>query len=149
MNNKRLENIIRKIDPDATGQAGHWNLIIANLRISIITDEKADRMRIITPIVETKDIDKAVLYRLLQANFDSALDARYSIAKDIIWSTFIHPLGTLNDKEFLEGLGQVVNLVRTYGSTFSSGALTFRGGDSGALNDRKIIDELVRKGLAI
>ncbi len=31
----------------------------------------------------------------MQANFDTALDARYAIAKGALWSTFIHPLSDL------------------------------------------------------
>jgi len=149
MNNTRLGELLRKIDPDLKAKPGYWELQIQKYRITIITDERADRMRIITPIVEAKDVGRDLLYRLMQANFDSALDARYSIAKNIIWSTFIHPLSNLEDREFLVALGQVVNLVQTYGSSFSSGALTFRGGDSSELRDRELIDELIRKGLAI
>lgn len=55
------------------------------------------------------------LLRLLQANFDSALDARYAVARGILWAVYIHPLSALTDREFLPGLGQTVNIVRTYG----------------------------------
>ncbi len=72
----------------------------------------------------------------MQANFDSALDARYCIAKDILWAVFIHPLSELSDEEFISGLAQTINLAATYGSTFSSGALVFQGGDSQGLKDK-------------
>ena len=84
------------------------------------------------------------MFRLLQANFDTALDARYSIAKNIVWSLYLHPLGSLDDAQFLAAIGQVVNLATSFGTTYSSGALTFGGGDS---ND--LIKELLEKGLAI
>ena len=65
--------------------------------------------------------------RILQANFDTALDARYAIARNVLWSTFIHPLSSLSDKEFLSGLGQAINIVINYGKSYSSGALSFGG----------------------
>jgi hypothetical protein len=85
----------------------------------------------------------------MQANFDSALDARYAIAKETLWSAYIHPLSTLSDEDFLSGLGQTVNLVDTFGSSFSSGSSTFIGGDSSGLKEKELIKELLKKGKAI
>lgn len=148
MNNARIDELVRKIDKNVTGKAGFWQFSVENISVTIVTDEKADRMRIIVPIVEAKDLDEKMMFRLLQANFDSALDARYSIAKDVLWSAYIHPLSPLDDKTFLAAIGQVVNLTSTYGGSFSSGVLIFRGGDSGELQRRKLIDELIKKGMA-
>ena len=43
----------------------------------------------------------------------------------------------------------LVNLVTTYGTSYSSGLLVFGGGDSQAIQRRELIDELLQKGLAI
>ena len=149
MTNQRLGELIKRIDEQAKGQTGYWEFTVEGQVIRVITDEKADRMRIIAPIVRSDELDKSGLYRLMQANFDSALDARYSIAKGVLWSTYIHPLSPLSDREFLTAVGQVVNLVATYGTSYSSGALVFQGGDSRELQRRKVIDRLLEKGLAI
>lgn len=149
MNNKHLSELIHRIDKSAQGKPGYWVFVVEGREVSVITDEKADRMRIIVPVAPTEKIEKDLLYRLMQANFDSALDARYSIANDILWSAFIHPLSELGDKEFLSGLGQTVNLALSYGESFSSGALVFGGGDSQSLRRRKLIDKLLRDGLTI
>jgi len=85
----------------------------------------------------------------LQANFDSALDARYAVANGVLWSAYIHPLSSLQDKQFLEAVGQVVNLTSTFGSSYSSGALIFNGGDSKEIQRRDLIDKLIEKGMAI
>jgi len=83
-------------------------------------------------------------------NFDSALDARYAIAKGVVWGTYIHPLAVLEEKEFISGVGQVVNLALTFGTSYSSGALIFQGGDSQELQQRRqLIDDLLKKGLEI
>jgi hypothetical protein len=130
MNNERLQALIEGLARDVEGQPGYWRFTLHDFAASVITDEKADRMRIIVPVAEVKNLDEALLLRLMQANFDSALDARYSIAKGILWSAFIHPLSDLSDHQFIDGLAQTVNLAATFGTTYSSGALVFGGGDS-------------------
>jgi hypothetical protein len=149
MTNQRLGQLINRLDKDARGGDGMWQFSIESVDVTVITDENADRMRIISPVAKGEDLDKDMLYRLMQSNFDSALDARYSIAKGVLWSTFIHPLGSLGDEEFLSALGQVVNLSLSYGTSFSSGALIFRGGDSAEIQQRELIDRLIEEGLAI
>lgn len=149
MTNERLNKIILNLDDQVEGGNGFWKFKISNLSISVITDEKKDRMRIIIPIVKANNIGKDQLYRFMQANFDSTLDARYAIAKNVLWSAYIHPLASLTDEEFLIGLGQTVNLVTNYGGSYSSGYLTFQGGDSKSLLDKQLIEELIEKGSAI
>lgn len=144
MNNERLGSLLQRIDENAEGQPGFWRATVAGRAITVITDENADRMRIISPVANAENLDPQLMFRLLQANFDTALDARYSIAKNIVWSLYLHPLGSLDDAQFLAAIGQVVNLATSFGTTYSSGALTFGGGDS---ND--LIKELLEKGLAI
>jgi len=146
MNNQRLGELIKRIDESAQGNAGFWRFIVEGREVTVITDESANRMRIIVPIAPAAKISNEKLIRMMQANFDSALDARYSIAKDIVWSAYIHPLRELENEEFLSGVGQAVNLALTYGENYSSGALIFGGGDSKALQRRELIDELLRKG---
>jgi len=148
MTNNRIDELVRKIDKNTKGKPGFWQFTVENMMVTIVTDEKADRMRIIIPVIEAKELDEKMMRRLLQANFDSALDARYSIARGVLWSAYIHPLSTLDDQTLLSAIGQVVNLTATYGSSFSSGALMFNGGDSGEIQRRKVIDELIRKGMA-
>ena len=111
----------------------------------VIADPAADRMRAIAPIREVEGIAPEDLHRMMQANFDSALDGRYAIAQGTLWAAFIHPLSPLEKNEFISGLGQVVNLAKSYGTLYSGGALTFSGGDSGALQ-RELIDELLELG---
>ena len=141
----RLDMILRTLDPDAQGDGRVWRLRIDGVALLVITDKTADRMRAIAPVRDAAGLDEAALRRMMQANFDSALDARYAIAHDVLWAAFIHPLGALEKNELISGLGQVVNLVHTYGTLYSGGALIFGGGDSGALQ-RRLIDELLKKG---
>lgn len=86
-------------------------------------------------------LDAGLMRRLLQANFDSALDARYAIANKLIWGVFIHPLSPLDNEQFASALVQVLNVATSFGTSFSSGQLTFGAGDSIEEN-RKLMEEL-------
>ena len=131
MNNQRVEELLRERADELKGQPGFWYLEFKGLPVYVITDERADRMRIIVQIAPADELDRDALHRMMQANFDSALDARYSIAREVLWSAFIHPLSPLSDDRFRGGFDQAVTLAQTYGTTYSSGGLIFGGGDSG------------------
>ncbi|PIW27424.1 MAG: hypothetical protein COW30_10655 [Rhodospirillales bacterium CG15_BIG_FIL_POST_REV_8_21_14_020_66_15] len=146
----RLAELIGAVGDDVqSARPGVWSFKVENTGVTVIVDEKADRMRILTAIAKTEQISAELYYRMMQANFDSALDARYAVAKGILWSAFIHPLGRLSDAQFLAGIGQTVNLAKTFGTSFTSGGLVFGGGDSAGLQARKLIDKLLKKGLDI
>ena len=141
----RLNQIVTAIDPEAQSNGRVWHFRIAETEILIVTDPVADRMRAIAPVREAAGLSSEDLARMMQANFDAALDARYAIGQGTLWSAFIHPLASLEKNELLSGLGQVVNLKESYGSLYSGGALQYGGGDSEGLQ-RKLIDDLLKKG---
>ena len=97
------------------------------------------------PIASAAGVSDEELRRMMQANFDSALDARYAIAQGRIWSVFIHPLSPLKRDQLISGIGQTVNAAQTYGGLYTGGALQFGRGDSGALQ-RDLIDDLLERG---
>ena len=136
-----LEAVLR-IDPEAELMGNGAQFNVGETRVILVFDVSADRMRLMSPVGNTGALDADLLYRLMQANFDSALDARYAVAQGTLWSTFIHPMSSLTLSDFASGIGQTVNLVDTFGTSFSSGALLFGGGDSEA-EQRKLIDDLL------
>ncbi|MEX2206445.1 MAG: hypothetical protein WEF50_09490 [Myxococcota bacterium] len=130
MTTSQLAQLIRGIDPAAAQEGDSWRFAVDGIPVRVVADPVHDRMRILAPVAEAKALSQADLARLMQANFDTALDARYAIARGVVWAAFIHPLSPLTEVEFLSGIRQTLSLVRTYGTTFSSGALSFGGGDS-------------------
>ncbi|MEM9061015.1 MAG: hypothetical protein AAGD13_11195 [Pseudomonadota bacterium] len=142
---ERMAEIVQAVDPEAQISPSAMALTIEDIPLIVVHDVRANRMRAMTAIRSAEGIAPAELMRMMQANFDSALDARYAVAQGRLWSVFIHPLSPLGKDELLEGLGQVVNLALTYGSTYTSGAITFGGGDSNEIH-RKLIDDLLKKG---
>ena len=84
-------------------------------------------MRIISPIVAQAQLDKDELSRLLEANFATALDAKYALRDQTLWSVFTHPLAELTEEQFLDCLAQVANLANNFGGSYASSNLIFGG----------------------
>ena len=141
----RLLAFIAAVDEDAIIQGNTASFNVDGLQLQMVFDSTADRMRVMIPIAASYDLSDEQLERLMQANFDSALDARYAIAQGAVWSVFLHRLSSLPTEDFASGIAQTVSLVRTYGTTFQSGAAVFGGGDS-AEEHQKLVDELLRRG---
>lgn len=145
----RIDGIINRLDAKAKRTNDNWQLVIEKIPVVVVTDKANDRMRILVAVRKTEGMKPEELQRLMQANFDSALDSRYAIANNILWATYIHPLQELHDRQFIAAIGQTVNLALTYGSSYSSGLLLFGGGDSRAIIRRQLIDKLLKKGQPI
>jgi len=141
MNVDRLGAILTAIDPATVVEARGMTLTVAAVPVTVVVDPNANRMRILVPIASVEGLGEAELLRLMQANFDSALDARYAVANGRLWSTFIHPLEELQAEQLISGLAQTVTLAQTYGVTYSSGALVFGGGDT-----RGLLEDLLERG---
>lgn len=137
MTNDRLQAFLVAVFGDDASDArkapNQWTFQVDRFPVMILTDEQADRMRIMVPVAEAEDLPPELAERLLQANFDAALDARYAIGRGTVWATFIHPLSPLTPDQLASGLAQTITAAATFGTTFSSGALVFGGGDSNGL----------------
>lgn len=128
MDNDRLERLIAAQVDSISGSSGRWQAMYNEVPLIILTDEINDRMRIIAPITEISKLDEDLLLDCLTANFHSALDVKYAISDEVLWSIFVHPLSPLSDKEVASALDQVYAAAVTFGTTFSSTPLLFGGG---------------------
>ena len=132
MSDARVEALLKRLDTPISGGHGKWTFTLLNREVVVVAHEAAGRIRIMTPILTVPDegFSDALMKRLLQANFDSALDARYAVADDILWGVYIHPLNPLTEQQFFGAIKQVISIAETFGETFSSGGPLFGGGDS-------------------
>jgi len=62
MNNERLQELLRCVDPELKGHFGLWTMEYENFVAQIITDKKANRMRVIVPIVKVEDVEETEFY---------------------------------------------------------------------------------------
>ncbi|MEM8946618.1 MAG: hypothetical protein AAGD11_15705 [Planctomycetota bacterium] len=94
----------------------------------VMTDERADRMRLMIPIrrfdaQKMEDLQLALI--ALHANYDRALDARYATHDGLLWSAFIHPLSSLTPNDLSSAIEQVRSLRDNTGTTYSSSQFIF------------------------
>lgn len=133
MNQAELEAALHALDPDAKGFGGAVHFKIDGLELACISDVTHDRMRIISPVVPISALTGEQLAAILNANFHSALDVRYGTSEGILYAAFIHPLSPLTTVELNSAIRQVSSLVRTFGTTYSSGELLYGDGGGQAL----------------
>ncbi len=143
-----LLGVVTTIDEDAQLTANGATFTIDEVTVTLVFDVHADRMRLFSQVIPSDTLSSRTLQRVMQANFDTALDARYAIAQGVLWSTYMHRLTTLTQDDFVSGLAQTVTLVKTYGTTFSSGAMSFGRGDSNA-EIQKLLESLLNDGQEI
>ena len=145
MTAERLAQIVLEIDPEAQLIRNTMELTVEDIPILLVVSPVANRMRAMVPISSADALTQEDMARVLQANFDSALDARYAIAQGKLLSVFIHPLSSLERDQFLSGLVQTINVARTYGQSYSGGATLFGGGDSNGIY-KELFETLQKKG---
>ncbi|MDX8347975.1 hypothetical protein SLH49_08250 [Cognatiyoonia sp. IB215446] len=141
----RMAEIVLALDPEARTSGNGFEFQIDDIPVLIIFDVGANRMRAMVPIRSAEGMTQEELQRVMQANFDSALDARYAVANGRLWGIYLHPFKELERDQLISGLAQTVNVAKTYGTLYSSGAGQFGAGDSGNLQ-RQLIEKLLERG---
>ena len=127
MSNGELDRIFREVSDSIQGQEGRWQFYINEVPFMALTDSTNNRMRIISPITESFNLSDDLKNAALMANFHTALDVKYAISNDVLWSAFIHPMRELNADQVYDAVQQVYSAHITFGTTFSSTSLIFPG----------------------
>jgi hypothetical protein len=127
--NAVLEEFLKKVVGDYEGQTGEWRFEYDGVEMLLLADEEFDRIRIVAPVADASQLEKPDLVNILEANFDRAIDAKYAIFNGGVWSTYVHPLGSLSKDQLISAVRQVAMLRHTYGTTYSSMDVIF-GGDA-------------------
>ena len=138
---EELATMIDTLAKDFRRSSTHWQFTHNGIPMACLIDPNFDRMRIIAAIIDLAEVDEATKDALLEANFHTALDARYGSSNGLLFSAFIHPLTSLDPKLARSALDQVAALVHTYGSHYSSGTLEFVGAEEHAAAPREDEDE--------
>jgi hypothetical protein len=151
--------LMDRIDRQDRPPTATWIFQAGRFPVLIQTQENANRMRIVAFIGDAAALGRDEMTTLLEANYHTALDARYALADDQLVAVFLHPFRELTLTQFILGLYQTVNCAETCGSTFTGGTMVFgsSGGDSqtprprprpeGAVEDSidRIMHDVVRR----
>lgn len=127
MTNEKLGAIINESSEQVEGTSGRWQFSINQTVFIVLTDSTNNRMRIISPIAQMASVEDKFIKAALIANFHSALDVKYAISDDVLWSAFIHPLRELTDDQVKDAISQVYFANINFGTTYASTSLIFPG----------------------
>lgn len=127
MNVTILDEIFTTMSDTIQGEPGRWQFVINDVMFVCYTDTNHNRMRIISPIIESNKLDEDQKTLMLLANFHTALDVKYAISDDVLWSVFIHPLKELTTTQVKDAVSQVYYANVTFGSSYTSTNLIFPG----------------------
>jgi len=127
MNALKLKDIISQVSDTMLTNGNSFQFMYKARPLMCVYDENANRMRIISPIVKREELEEEQILNALVANFHSALDVKYALSDEIIWSVFVHPLKELYEHQVYDAIKQVHTANITFGSTYSSTNLVFPG----------------------
>lgn len=125
---EELESTFEAEGEELDGGEGAWEFDYDGVRMACLTDLHFDRMRLIAPILHVSDLEDDQRDAMLEANFHTALDARYAFSGGVVYAAYIHPLSPLTLEELRAAMSQVASLVRSFGTSYSSGMLMFGSG---------------------
>ena len=120
MNQFELENAIRSVAASVSDADEYLEFYLEGRAMYLSSDPKQNRMRIFTPVASYDRLSQEQIKKAMQANFDSAQDARYALDGNILNAVFMHDLASINRDIIHTAMIQVLNLAGSFGSDYSS-----------------------------
>ena len=125
MTQDKMAEIVKKLVEKTNGGDNNLSFEFDGVTISMISNVQANRMRLITPVASLADMSEQQVIASLVSNYHLALDARYALSGEVLVTTYIHPLAELTEQQLISAIRQVATLSKTFGTTYTSGELTF------------------------
>ena len=141
MDSHKLKVLITQVSDTLQNSGNAFQFLYKEKLLICIYDENANRMRIMSPIIERQEVEEEQLLNALVANFHSALDVKYALSDEIIWSVYTHPLKELRDYQVTDAIQQVYSAAITFGTTYSSTNMVFPGNSKKEEKPKKILQK--------
>jgi hypothetical protein len=137
MTGDRLVNTIIQLSDDPSVNGNIVRFVFNQSLMFCVFDERANRMRIVSPIAKAEEFETEHFMQALEANYHSALDVRYAISEGVIYAAFLHPLSSLHEYDLQSALWQLSNAQKTFGTAYTGGSFVFPGGENDAKQAEK------------
>jgi len=126
MTRARLIETLRQIS-DTTEELsnGVITLTVNDAQLLVMIAEQANRMRVVSPVIQAAELTQEQMAAVMVSNYHLALDARYAVGEGILYSAYIHPLKELTTEQVESAIRQVATLRNTFGTSYTSGELSF------------------------
>lgn len=125
MTQAKIKTIISEIAEEVEEENGNLTFYYNGATLALLSDTSANRMRIVTPVIEATQLTQEQIISTLISNYHLALDARYAIGDGVLYSVYIHPLAELTETQLVSAVRQVATLRDTFGNGYTSGELSF------------------------
>ncbi len=125
MTQQKMVEIVQELVSETEGTANNLSFLHDGITITMVSDVAADRMRLVASVIDVEQLNEEQILATLVSNYHLALDARYAIGGTVLYATYIHPLSPLTKEQLLSGIRQVATLSKTFGSSYTSGEMTF------------------------
>ena len=125
MTQAQMVEIIKELVEETEGPDNSLSFNYEGISITLVSDVNANRMRLVAAVIGVDQLNEEQIMATLVSNYHLALDARYAIGGNVLYSTYIHPLSPLTKEQLLSGVRQVANLIKTFGSSYTSGEMSF------------------------
>lgn len=126
MSPNRLIETISSLGKDVVvNKNGNITFTYDGAQLIAMVAEEANRMRLVSPVISATDLNEAQLAATLVSNYHLALDARYAVGDGVLYSAYIHPLKELTMQQLISAIRQVATLRNTFGTSYTSGELSF------------------------
>jgi len=119
MTMQRVVEILQGKNAKLQGEDGHWQFVHDGMQIFLLVDADRNRIRLVTPLARLDALRQApgfvevdLLRKLLKANYLPTGDVRLCLNREIVWAAFLHSLDTLDERDLLSALEQLVRVAR-------------------------------------
>jgi len=129
MTPERMLTTIDEVGKEVEQDGNVVQFLYEGVPITLMFDPNADRMRLLSPVIEVANLKDDMLIKAMQANYHGVLDVRYAIANGVVWSAFVHPMSDLSEDLLRSAIRQVAIARVTFGGAYTSGEMIFGGGD--------------------
>ena len=123
-----MDRVIRAMGANVERKGSAWGFEYLETPVVVITDPVANRMRVVAEVIDASKVTGEQWAAIMVANFHTALDARYAVSNGVVYSLFLHPLGSLTEGDLRSAVSQVVVLSKTFGTTYNSTGISFGRG---------------------
>jgi hypothetical protein len=116
---ERVLKILKERDITSQGKSGQWEFSYEGRQVFLLADSEHNRIRLVTPVVrldllrqnaDFKEVE--LLQEMLASDYLATGDVRFCLNNHIIWVAFLHPLDSLNERDLLNALEQLVEVAQ-------------------------------------
>ena len=129
MTQQKMSEIIKEYADSYEENRGVIQFTYNDVDLALVSDARANRMRIIAPIISITELSQETIIATLISNYHLALDARYAVGDGMMFAAYIHPMRELTRAQLESGIRQVASLHNTFGTSFTSGEMSFGVGN--------------------